>query len=86
LIDLTKLPESIDLSNLPDSPPAPQTPTMDTNVADTAAAVEAMAQLAAATPPPEATNLSDIEAAAQLIANHFNVLSAKSKHDSNKKL
>jgi hypothetical protein len=87
LIGLTKLPESINLFNLPDSPPQPQTPTPITNVADTAAALEAMVQLVAATLPPEVIDLSpDIEPTAQLLANHFNVLPAISKHNGNQKL
>jgi hypothetical protein len=73
LIGLTKLPELMDLPNLPDSPPQPQTPTTITNDEDTTAVLEAMVQLAAATPPPEVIYLSNIEPAAQqLLANRFN--------------
>jgi hypothetical protein len=87
LINLTKLPDSIDLSNLRDSPPPQQTRAPVTNDADTAAGVKALVQLAAATPPPEVINLSDIQPAAQLLANHFNhVPPSKSKHDGNNKI
>ena len=86
LIDLTKLPDSIDLSNLRDSSPPQQTRAPVTNDADTAAGVEALVQLAAATPPREVIDLSDIQPASQLLANHFNVPPAKSKHDGNTKL
>jgi hypothetical protein len=74
LIALTKLPQSIDLTNLPNSPPQPQTPTPVTNVADTTAAVEAMVQLAAGAPPPppppppEVIDLSEMEPAVHLHA------------------
>jgi hypothetical protein len=77
----------VDLSNLPDSPLQPQTPTPITNAADTAAALEYLVQIAAPTPTPEVINLLDIEpGVAQLLANHFNVPPAKSKDDGNTKL
>jgi hypothetical protein len=72
LINLTTFPDSIDLSNLRDSPPPQQTQAPVTNDADTAAGVEALVQRATATPPPEVINLSDIQPAAQLLANRFN--------------
>jgi hypothetical protein len=87
LIDLTKFPDSIDLSNLRDSPPPQQTQAPVTNDVDTGAGVEALVQLAAATSPPEVIDLSDIQPAAQLLANRFNhAPPSKRKHDGNNKL
>jgi hypothetical protein len=87
LINLTKFLDSIGLSNLRDSPPPQQTWAPVTNDADAAAGVEALVQLAAATPPPEVIDLSDIQPAEQLLANRFNhAPPSKRKHDGNNKL
>ncbi len=87
LINLTKFPDSINLSNLRDSPPPQQTRAPVTNDADTAAGVKALVQLAATTPPPEVIDLLDIQHAAQLLANRFNHgTPSKRKHNGNNKL
>jgi hypothetical protein len=76
LINLTKFPDSIDLSNLRDSPPPQETSAPVTNDdADTA------------TTPPEGIDLSDIQPDAQLLANRFNhAPPSKRKHNGNNKL